>query len=111
MFTPVLSAISADARPTISTDSSTAGIVSLFSSPCNVFLSSVQPNPEDRHGTLIGPSKSSGERAASWFAPVRRAQAELVVQFTEKELEMIANVFERFAKLWQQERERIQKEK
>mgnify|MGYP000869338872 FL=1 len=69
-----------------------------------------RPNPEDRRGTLIVPSKSSGERAASWFAPARRAQAELIAQFSEKELAIIADAFERFAKLWQQEREKIQKE-
>jgi DNA-binding MarR family transcriptional regulator len=69
-----------------------------------------QPNPDDRRGTLIIPEKSSVEKAASWFESARKAQAELVSSYSEKELEIIADVFERFTKLWDQEREKIQKD-
>lgn len=68
-----------------------------------------RPNPEDRRGTLIVPSKSSAEKVASWFESARNAQAELIEQFSEKELEIMVDVFERFAKLWTQEREKIRK--
>ena len=69
-----------------------------------------QPNPDDRRGTLIVPAKSSAEKAASWFESARKAQGELISSYSEKELEIIADVFERFTKLWEQEREKIRKD-
>ena len=69
-----------------------------------------RPNPDDRRGTLIVPAKSSAEKAASWFESARKAQAELISSYSEEELEIIADVFERFTKLWEQEREKIRKE-
>lgn len=69
-----------------------------------------RPNPDDRRGTLVVPAKSSAEKAASWFESARKAQDELVSSYSEKELEIIADVFERFAKLWKQEREKIRKD-
>jgi DNA-binding MarR family transcriptional regulator len=68
-----------------------------------------RPNPDDRRGTLITPAKSAAEKAASWFASARNAQDEVISSYTESELEIIANVFERFAKLWNDERKKIQK--
>ncbi len=67
-----------------------------------------RPNPDDRRGTLIVPAETSAEKLASWFASARKAQAELIASYSEEELEIIADVFERFAKLWQQEREKVQ---
>ena len=69
-----------------------------------------RPNPDDRRGTLIVPAKSAAEKAASWFESARKAQDELVSSYSEKELEIIADVFERFTKLWEQEREKIQRD-
>ncbi len=68
-----------------------------------------RPNPDDRRGTLIVPAKSSAEKAASWFESARKAQAELISSYSENELEIIADVFERFTKLWEQEHEKIRK--
>ncbi len=68
-----------------------------------------QPNPDDRRGTLIAPAKSSAENMASWFESARNAQDELISSYSEGELEIIADVFERFAKLWNEERRKIQK--
>jgi DNA-binding MarR family transcriptional regulator len=68
------------------------------------------PNPGDRRGTLIVPAKSSPEKAASWFESARKAQDELISSFPESELEIIADVFERFTKLWDQEREKLRKD-
>ena len=68
-----------------------------------------QPNPNDRRGTLIAPAQSSAEKAASWFESARKSQDELVSSYSESELEIIADAFERFAKLWEDERKKIQK--
>jgi len=68
-----------------------------------------RPNPNDRRGTLIAPTKSGAEKAASWFASARKAQDELISSYSEKELEIISDVFERFTKLWEQEREKVQR--
>ncbi|MAT41422.1 MAG: MarR family transcriptional regulator [Anaerolineaceae bacterium] len=70
-----------------------------------------QPNPKDRRGTLIIPAKLASQKAASWFESAREAQAELISSYSESELEIIADVFERFTKLWDQEREKIQKDR
>ena len=69
-----------------------------------------RPNPDDRRGTLIVPAKSSAEKAASWFESARKAQDELISSYSEKELEIIADVFERFTQLWEHEREKIRKD-
>lgn len=68
------------------------------------------PNPDDRRGTLITPTKSSAEKVASWFESARQAQDALISSYSPSELEIIADVFERFAKLWDQEREKIEGE-
>jgi DNA-binding MarR family transcriptional regulator len=69
-----------------------------------------RPNPDDRRGTLIVPAKSGAETAASWFESARKAQDELISSYSEKELEIISDVFERFTKLWEQEREKIRRD-
>ena len=69
-----------------------------------------RPNPDDRRGTLIVPAQSSAEKAASWFALARKAQDELISSYSESELEFTADVFERFTKLWDEERKKIQKD-
>lgn len=69
-----------------------------------------RPNPNDRRGTLIVPAKSGAEKAASWFESARKAQEELISSYSEKELEIISDVFERFTKLWDQEREKLRRD-
>lgn len=68
-----------------------------------------RPNPDDRRGTLIVPEKSSAEKMASWFESARTAQDKLISSYSESELEIIADVFERFTKLWDDERKKVQK--
>lgn len=68
-----------------------------------------QANPNDRRGTLIVPAKSSAKKVASWFESARKAQDELLSSYSECDLEIIADVFERFVKLWDGERAKIQK--
>ncbi len=67
-----------------------------------------RPNPDDRRGTLIAPGKSAGEKVASWFESARRAQEELVSGYSESELEIISDAFERFTNVWEQERMKLQ---
>ena len=69
-----------------------------------------QPNLKDRRGTLITPANSAAEKAASWFKSARIAQDKLISSYSESELEIIADIFERFTKLWDDERMKIQKE-
>jgi len=69
-----------------------------------------RPNPNDRRGTLIAPTPSSSEKVASWFESARRAQDELISSYSENELEIIADAFERFVKLWDDERKKVQKD-
>ncbi|MBL8103350.1 MAG: MarR family transcriptional regulator [Anaerolineales bacterium] len=69
-----------------------------------------RPNPNDRRGTLVAPKKSSSEKMASWFESARGAQDELISSYSESELEIIADAFERFAKLWDNERKKVKKD-
>lgn len=69
-----------------------------------------RPNPNDRRGTLIAPEKSSNAKMAGWFESARKAQDALMSTYSESELEVIADVFERFAKLWDDERKKVQKQ-
>jgi MarR family transcriptional regulator, organic hydroperoxide resistance regulator len=69
-----------------------------------------RPNPNDRRGTLIAAAESSAEKAASWFASARNAQDKLISSYSEKELEIISDVFKKFTKLWDDEREKLRKD-
>ncbi len=69
-----------------------------------------KPNPEDRRGTLIMLLKSGADKVAPWFAPVGKAQEALISNYSEEELELISGFFEGYAKIWEQEREKLQKE-
>jgi DNA-binding MarR family transcriptional regulator len=68
-----------------------------------------RPNPDDRRGTLITPGKSSAEKVASWFESARNAQEKLISSYSESELEIIADIFERFTKLWDDERVKLKR--
>jgi DNA-binding MarR family transcriptional regulator len=68
-----------------------------------------RPNPDDRRGSLIVAEKSSSEKMASWFESARKAQDELISSYSAEELEIVADVFERFTKLWDQEREKLKR--
>ena len=68
-----------------------------------------RPNPADRRGTLIVLAKSGAEKVAPWFAPVGEAQNELISNYSEKELQLISDFFEQYAKIWEQERVKLEK--
>jgi DNA-binding MarR family transcriptional regulator len=67
-----------------------------------------RPNPDDRRGTLIVLAKSGAEKVAPWFAPVGKAQDALISNYSEKELQLISDFFERYAKIWEQERLKLE---
>lgn len=67
-----------------------------------------RPNPDDRRGTLIAAAESSAEKAASWFESARKAQDDLISSYSAEDLEIISDVFERFTKLWDDERKKMQ---
>jgi len=67
-----------------------------------------RPNPADRRGTLIVLAKSGAEKVAPWFAPVGKAQDALISNYSEKELELISGFFERYTKIWEQERVKLE---
>jgi len=67
-----------------------------------------RPNPNDRRGTLIVLLESGTEKVGPWFASARQAQNELVSSYTEGELELLADYFERSTKMWEEERGKIQ---
>jgi DNA-binding MarR family transcriptional regulator len=69
-----------------------------------------RPNPDDRRGTLINPAESAARQVASWFESARAAQDELISSYSERELEIVCDVFERFTRLWDQEREKLQRD-
>jgi len=68
-----------------------------------------QPNPNDRRGTLVAPAESGAAKAASWFESARKAQDDLISSYSAAELEIIADVFERFTKLWDAERGKLKR--
>jgi DNA-binding MarR family transcriptional regulator len=67
-----------------------------------------RPNPDDRRGTLIVLLKSGAEKVGPWFVSAREAQNELVSGYTEKELEVLADFFERSTVMWEEERRKLQ---
>jgi DNA-binding MarR family transcriptional regulator len=68
-----------------------------------------RPNPDDRRGTHIVLAKSGAEKVAPWYAPVGKAQEELISNYSEKDLQLIADFFEQYAKVWERVREKLQK--
>ena len=68
------------------------------------------PNPNDRRGTLIVLVKLGAERVDPWFSSIRQAQNELVSSYSAEELGVISDFFERSTKMWEEEREKLQKE-
>lgn len=66
-----------------------------------------QPNPNDRRGILIVLAKAGAENVAPWFMSIRQAQNELVSSYSEKELLLIADFFEKSTNMWEAERKKL----
>jgi DNA-binding MarR family transcriptional regulator len=69
-----------------------------------------RPNPDDRRGTLIAAKEHAGPKMASWFESARQAQDALLSGYSATDLALIADVFERFARLWDEERVKLQRD-
>jgi DNA-binding MarR family transcriptional regulator len=67
-----------------------------------------RPNLEDRRGTLIVLVESGAKKVAPWFASVRTAQEALVSGYSEKELQVLADFFQKAGRMWDEERRRLQ---
>ena len=68
-----------------------------------------RPNPSDRRGTLIVLLDSGKKKVGPWFASARQAQDELVSSYTESELNVLADFFEKSTRMWEEERRKLQK--
>ena len=69
------------------------------------------PNPDDRRGVLITLQRAGAERMGPWFESARRAQDEIVAGYTEAELKVLVDFFERSTAMWEQERMKLQEER
>jgi len=56
-----------------------------------------KPNPDDRRGVLIEINEKWTETVGPLVAGIQKAQAELIANYTEEELEVIADFLSRFA--------------
>src|SRR5579884_1379912 len=63
-----------------------------------------QPNPKDRRGTLIVVEKGSQKTVGPLFAATRKAQDELLSSYSEEELKILLDFFQRFTEVWEQGR-------
>ena len=66
-----------------------------------------KPNPNDRRGLLITTREESKAIVPPFFAGVARGQDELVSQYTNEELLIIAEFLEKFAAIYDTEREKL----
>ena len=68
-----------------------------------------RPNPQDRRGVFIVPTKNqTTEKVGVLFASVRKAQDAFVSGYSEKELELLADFFNQAVIMWKEEREKLQ---
>jgi DNA-binding MarR family transcriptional regulator len=67
-----------------------------------------QPNPDDRRGTIITLAKSGSERVAPLFKSAREAQNALVSRYSEEELGLLSDFFEKATAMWEEERKKLQ---
>jgi DNA-binding MarR family transcriptional regulator len=70
-----------------------------------------RPNPKDRRSTQIVLVKETAEKLAPWFASLREAQDQIVSSYSEPELELLADFFTRSVTMWEEEREKLLKQK
>ena len=66
-----------------------------------------RPNPEDRRETLSYIVQSGAEKVAPLFESSRKAQDELVYNYTEKEMELLSDFFRKSVAMYEREREKL----
>lgn len=69
-----------------------------------------RPNPHDRRGTHIVIVQEAAKKVAPLFASGRKAQDDLAASYSEKELELLAEFFEKSVSMWNEEREKLQRD-
>jgi DNA-binding MarR family transcriptional regulator len=70
-----------------------------------------RPNPKDRRSTHIVLVRETAEKLAPWFASLRSAQDQIVSRYSEPELELLADFFTRSVMMWEEERNKLLKQK
>ncbi len=65
------------------------------------------PNPEDRRSTLIVMTKQGSKKIESLFKPVRRAQKKLLSNYSEADMQLLADFFNASAAMWTAERAKL----
>ncbi len=70
-----------------------------------------RPNPNDRRGTWIVLTRERNQEMDALFTPEREAIAKLDRDYSETELEIIADYLGKLAGIWEQGRERLKQEK
>src|SRR5215467_8284105 len=70
-----------------------------------------RPNPKDRRSTHIVLVKETAEKFAPLFASLTEAQDQIVSSYSEQELELLADFFKRSVTMWEEEREKLLKQK
>ena len=70
-----------------------------------------RPNPKDRRSTHIVLVRETAEKLAPWFASLRSAQDQIVSSYSEPELELLADFFTRSVMMWEEERNKLLKQK
>jgi len=66
-----------------------------------------KPNPQDRRGRHIMVVKEAAKEFDPLFASARAAQDALLASYADAELSLLADFFERFAAVWEEEREKL----
>jgi len=67
-------------------------------------------NPDDRRGTLVVIVEEKAAELVALFASARKAQNQLLSNYTEKELELLSDFINKLARVIDQEREEMQKD-
>lgn len=65
------------------------------------------PNPNDRRSTLIVVVKKAAKKIEPLFRSVRKAQEAIVSSYSEEELKIIDDFFQKSAQMWEQERKKL----
>lgn len=68
-----------------------------------------RPNPKDRRGILIEINTSAAKKLEPFFLAGRKAQYDLVASFSEKELQLLLEFFKKSIRMWEAQREQLQK--
>ena len=66
-----------------------------------------RPNPKDRRGTLISVKDEAKQYVGPMFAQVREAQDALMGTYSEEELHLLADFFQKITAIWEEQRQKL----